>query len=119
MVKLCQPAGVHWCDGSESEYQHLCDQMVKSGTFIRLNEQLRPGSYLARSHPSDVARVEDRTFICAQSQADAGPTNHWAEPGPMKQKLRGLFQGSHGRPNPVRHPLQHGTLDVTHCQNRN
>jgi phosphoenolpyruvate carboxykinase (GTP) len=94
MVKLCQPAQVHWCDGSENEYQQLCELMVKQGTFTKLNPQLRPGCFLARSHPSDVARVEDRTFICARTRAEAGPTNHWADPTEMREKLRGLFRGA-------------------------
>jgi phosphoenolpyruvate carboxykinase (GTP) len=93
MAKLCQPAKVFWCDGSEAENQALCDLMVEHGTFIKLNEKLRPGSYLARSHPSDVARVEDRTFICAKTKEEAGPTNNWADPVEMKKSLLGMFKG--------------------------
>ena len=94
MAKLCQPAQVHWCDGSEAEYRALCDQMVQQGTFVRLNDQLRPGCFLARSHPSDVARVEDRTYICSSNKEEAGPTNNWADPVEMHRKLDGLFAGS-------------------------
>ncbi len=94
MADLCQPREIFWCDGSPTEYEALCDSMVRSGTLIRLNEKKRPGCYLARSHASDVARVEDRTFICSAQREDAGPTNNWAEPAEMKQKLLAIFRGS-------------------------
>ncbi len=93
MAGLCEPANVHWCDGSDAENQALCDLMVEHGTFIKLNEKLRPGSHLARSHPSDVARVEDRTFICSKTKEEAGPTNHWADPVEMKKMMLERFKG--------------------------
>ncbi|HEY3175987.1 MAG TPA: phosphoenolpyruvate carboxykinase (GTP) [Candidatus Polarisedimenticolia bacterium] len=93
MAGLCQPDHVHWCDGSEQEFDAVCRQMVESGTFIRLNEKIRPNSFLSRSDPSDVARVEDRTFICCRNPDNAGPTNNWVDPVEMKKTLRGLFAG--------------------------
>jgi phosphoenolpyruvate carboxykinase (GTP) len=94
MADLCQPAAIHWVDGSDAENEYLCNQLVEAGTFIKLNEKLWPGCYLARSSANDVARVEDRTFICSLSKDGAGPTNNWEDPYKMRRKLKDLFRGS-------------------------
>ena len=93
MARLCRPASIHICDGSQKEYDALCEMMVAGGTMIKLNEKLRPGSYLCRSDPRDVARVEDRTFICSHNKNDAGPTNNWVEPKEMKARMGKLYDG--------------------------
>ena len=90
---LCTPDQIHICDGSLAEYERLANQMVATNTFIPLNEEKRPHSFLARSNPDDVARVEESTFICCPCEVDAGPTNNWCEPEKMKGILRPLFQG--------------------------
>jgi phosphoenolpyruvate carboxykinase (GTP) len=94
MVDLCEPDDVHWCDGTNEEFHRLTERLVASGTFTKLHAELRPDSFLARSDPSDVARVEDRTFICSRLEQDAGPTNNWMDPTEMKEVLGGLFNGS-------------------------
>ena len=93
IAHLTEPASIHWVNGSQEEYDALCAQLVRQGTFVRLNESLWPGCYYARSHESDVARVEDRTFICSLSKDNAGPTNNWEEPFSMRKRLKGLFRG--------------------------
>jgi len=94
MAELTQPANIHWVDGSQAEYDRLCDLLVEAKTFRRLDDKLWPGCFYARSAPNDVARVEDRTFICSHSKDNAGPTNNWEDPFVMRAKLKQLFRGS-------------------------
>src|SRR3954467_9209159 len=95
---ILEPDAVEWCDGSDEEYADLCQRLVDAGTFTPLDPNKRPGSFYARSDPGDVARVEDRTFICSALEADAGPTNNWRKPDQMRGDMLALYRGAmHGR----------------------
>ena len=106
---VLQPADIYWCDGSAEEYDRLCAELVASGTFTSLDQAKRPNSYWAHSDPGDVARVEDRTFICSANEHDAGPNNNWRQPDEMRAEMLGALHGRHAGPHDVRRAVLDGS----------
>ena len=115
---ILTPDDVEWCDGSDAQYKEQCRRLVGSGTFIPLNPELRPDSFLCRSDPGDVARVEDRTFICCEKPEDAGPTNNWIDPEVMRAELLDLYRGAMQRSDPLCDPVLHGTARQSYRPHR-
>ena len=115
---VLQPAQVHWCDGTAAEYEQLCAELVASGTFTKLDEAKRPNSYWAHSDPGDVARVEDRTFICSEHEEDAGPTNNWRAPDEMRAQMNGPLHRGHAGPHDVRGAVLDGPARLAHRPHR-
>jgi len=118
MATLCQPDNIVWADGTDEEWDTLWDLMVEGGTARRINEEKRPNSFHVNSIPADVARVEDRTYICSHTEAEAGPTNNWFDPHEMREKNERHVFWLHERSYHVRHSFQHGPCRIRHCPDR-